>query len=562
MIKHALQFVRQNGITIGIILVAAFLHYIVILPSGSHYCFDGKCGDYYWGVQEQDGIWHVAIAQSSFTTIPPRSPSFSGAALTGYNSLLDFVVFVFSRIGLSTFFVYFKILPFIWFSLFTYTCIIFSRRINKGTFFLPLFLFLCYFGGSFTFLVPLIRTHSFNGMNVMAVMQPILTLTNLQLAFSYIVLLWIIIYLWDKQSTKTAIGIALLLACAWGLKFYTGLLSSVIVGTTYIFLFIYSRRKRNILFLLFSLVSSLVAIILTYNPFSHLTSGGSPLSLSPLALVWPLIEDPSSFFYSPYLANAKYVLISSGGISPRLILIGLYISLLYLILNFGPRIAGFLYFFRHKPKAIDSGILTSIIIGTLCALLLVQRGVWWNIVQFIYIVFFLLSIYLARYVAQLTSYLTKGVICLCIIICAIPYTVGALMPYSGKGYIYVSDREQKALAVLRAMPDGIVYIPLFKPFIMETSSAKDIWMNGDSAYVAAYTGKQLYFQKTGAVLLANDYKKRESMMQQGICAISHEIRYVYINIRQSDEFYNRCVYKNPQYRQLYGDGFYFIYDTR
>ena len=73
-----------------ITLIGFFFHMLIIVPSGSYYCFGGKCGFYFWGAHGHDSIWHLAISQVSFKTFPFVAPNFAGALLYGYNFLLDF----------------------------------------------------------------------------------------------------------------------------------------------------------------------------------------------------------------------------------------------------------------------------------------------------------------------------------------------------------------------------------------------------------------------------------------------------------------------------------------
>ena len=149
--------VRHNIPLTILVLLAAILHLSVILPSGSHYCFNGICGDFFWGVHEHDGIWHIAVAESAFKTFPPRNPIFAGSALSGYNSLLDLILFLFSLVGISPLLMYFKIMPILWFIFFTYSAILLGKKIQKKKLFIFLFLFLSYFGSSFSFIFPLIK---------------------------------------------------------------------------------------------------------------------------------------------------------------------------------------------------------------------------------------------------------------------------------------------------------------------------------------------------------------------------------------------------------------------
>lgn len=554
--------IKRNPYTTGLIIVAAILHLIIILPSGSHYCFNGYCGDFFWGVHEHDGIWHIAVAETAFTGRTPINPSFSGTSLSGYNILLDYVIFLLSRLGFSSFFVYFKLFPIIWFGLFTYSAIRFIRVFSKGKLALFIFLLLSYFGTSFGFVIPLIKNHTFEGGGSISIMQPILTLTNLQLAFSYITLMWIIIIMreFKKSIVKVAL-ISLLLFLSWGLKFYAGSLVSITIGIYYLICAIKEKKYSYLLWNVIFILISIAAIVFIYNPFVSNRPFEATFSFHPLAIVWPFIEDNKSIFYSSYWANAKYIYLNSPKISPRFLVFELALAVSYLLLSFGMRTLGFFYILKNKLKTIDIGIYVGIVVGVLAALLLVQKGVWWNVVQFLYISSFLLSIYTSLYISKIKNNILKYILVILIAVTSIPYIFDSLKPYISTGYNYVSDNEKNALLFLRKSKPGVVYNPLYKK-IESNKGVTDLRLAADNSYISAYTGKQMYLQVTGAILLSNDYKLREEKIKKGDCTITEQINYVYFHKDSIDLFIRKCILKNNIFLRKYSGGGYSIYSKK
>lgn len=70
-------------------------------------------------------------------------------------------------------------------------------------------------------------------MSSFLAMQAVLTLTNVQLAFSYVILFLILKLLHEekgKVSAKELLILSGLIFIQWGLKFYAGFISVVIVG--------------------------------------------------------------------------------------------------------------------------------------------------------------------------------------------------------------------------------------------------------------------------------------------------------------------------------------------
>lgn len=562
-LRQLFMMIKRNPYTAVLIFIAALLHFSIILPSGSHYCFSGFCGDYYWGVHEHDGLWHIAVAEAAFKTYPLLNPSYSGSFLFGYNILLDYVIYFLGLIGISSLFVYFKLLPIIWFGLFTYSLIRFIRIFSKSKLAHFVFLLLSYFGTSFGFIIPLIQNHRFEGINAITIMQPILTLTNLQLAFSYISIMWVVILIFETKKDVYKISfISLFLFISWGLKFYSGFLVSIVIGVYYFVEAIKERKYRYFLWIVVFFLVSLGSILWIYNPFSAGASKGSPFTFKPLALVWPYIENTDSFFYSPYWANAKYIFLNNSKISPRFLLFELLLACSYLFFNFGMRFFGIFYFVKNKVRTIDISIVCAIVIGILASLLLVQKGVWWNVVQFLYIVSFLLNIYAALFISSIKKGAIRVVFIFLIIITTLPYVVDSVRPYISSGYNYVSDTEKKALLYLRNSKPGVVYSPLFSKSFPKNTKVNSLWAVSDDSYISAYSGKQMYLQVTGAILLSSDYVEREKNIKEGSCNIINDIQYVYYHKDAIDTFIRKCIAKNSAFTRIYTEGGYSIYSRR
>lgn len=566
LVTRTIKLIKQNPHTTILIIVAAVLHLLVILPSGSHYCFKGACGDFYWGVHEHDGIWHIAVAAASFKIFPPINPIFAGSLLSGYNSLLDFGLYLFSLVGLSPFLMYFKILPIIWFILFTSAAIRLSNKINTSKLFIFLFLFLSYFGASFSFIIPLIRNHNFEGTSSLLAMQQILILTNLQLAYSYIFIFFTLILLHEKKLVaKHIIFLFFLIFFEWGLKFYTGFISTSIAGFIFLFRWLKERNLKYILFLSAIVISSVVSIYINYNPFGQLGSG-VPFIFNPLALIWPLIED-KSMFYSYYWSNAKYTLLESTKFSPRLFIFMAALVCTYIFLNLGPRILGLIFLIKKiilkKSKDIDQAILLSIMLSLVFPIFFIQRGVWWNTVQFLFPVFLLLNIYTAEYIVGLKNkYIRIGFI-ICIIFFSIPYAVDALYGFvTYPGVIRVSDSEKIALTYLKELPEGVVYSPLYsQDALLNKGGIIPLYNHVDSSYIPAYSGKQMFYANYVQLELLNlPHQRRRDKIKAGDCTSVSTFKYAYIQEgNNNDTLFTKCILKNKAFKKIYDHSPIMIY---
>src|SRR5438552_3288648 len=100
--RHIFNYIKANPVVSITILFGFFLHMVVILPSGTYLCVDSRCGLFFWGVHGHDSIWHLAVSAVSFTHVPPLLPIFAGVPLIGYNSFLDFLLFLGQKAGIPS----------------------------------------------------------------------------------------------------------------------------------------------------------------------------------------------------------------------------------------------------------------------------------------------------------------------------------------------------------------------------------------------------------------------------------------------------------------------------
>lgn len=567
LLARVVGFVRQNPIIASLIILAGILHLAIIYPSGSYYCFNDVCGHYFWGVHEHDGIWHLAVAEAAFKSFPPQNPVFSGVSLVGYNSLLDFVLYILNTVGISPIFSYFKMLPIIWFIGFTYFSLRLSRKWSKNSTFTFIFLFLNYFGASFSFLIPLIKEGIMTGSSSILSMQAILSLTNLQLAYSYIFLLWIINLLFEKKITnKIVFFICIFLFIQWGLKFYSGVISSVIVGIFFLIRIVRLKKWRDFISTGLFALSSIASIFINYNPLGGKASVGSVLIFKPLELIWPLIED-RGLFYSEYWANAKYIYLASSNISVRFVIFCVSLVTLFIILNFGIRLLGFICLFHSQFKREDEDIHkalgVAVLIGISLPIFFIQKGMWWNTIQFLFPVYLILNIYTADYIGGLKNNILKNVVVIFTIVVSLPYLFDGLKGYIVfPGKIVLSQNELDALGYLKELPYGIIYTPIYKPRDdLNTTAVNPLFNHVDSAYVSAYTGKQTLYANYVQLLLLNvEYIQRKQEIERGNCMLLSSIKYVYLHSSQkNDLFFKKCIYKNKGYKKIFHNNSVTVY---
>jgi len=130
MLGHAIDYIRKHTALILLILPAFILQMLVMMPSGSNICMNGHCGYHFWGIHSHDSMWHLEIAAVAFKSYPFLVPTFAGSVLSGYNILMDLIVFVISLAGIPPIIMLFKIVPIIWFVLYTLIAITFSQKLK------------------------------------------------------------------------------------------------------------------------------------------------------------------------------------------------------------------------------------------------------------------------------------------------------------------------------------------------------------------------------------------------------------------------------------------------
>lgn len=508
----------------------------MVWPSGSQYCFQNKCGYYFWGIHSHDSIWHIALIETAFSKFPFISPTFSGATLTGYNYLYDLFLFIFTKIGISSLFLFFKVLPFVWFIAYIILLSTFAKKLKNSNLFIGIFLIFSLFASSFSYYFTLVKDKTIFGSYGYLSQLPMHIMMNIQFALSLLGILYILIKILDKKiSLKDMFIFGMIISINLGLKFYGGVATFLLVGFYILFKFILKDLKKLILYEIIISVFFLIALLLFYNPFASLKSG-SIFSFAPFSIVHPITEDPS-LFYLRKITDARYFLLTKN-LSLRLIVIEALNLTLFLFFYMGVRFFGILYFFykciRKKITILDMTIFSTIIVTTLLSVLLVQKAEWWNSIQFFYYGIFLSTIYISEFsygIIKKAKYIGWLIVSILVIL-AIPATFSITewsLYFPGNTYLPVGEYE--ALQVLKKEKNGIVYSPIFDSKKIKINSTPiPLYASGDTAYVSAFSGKQSYISDILQLRLTGiDYKDRINKVMNNDCSILNEIDYIYYN---------------------------------
>jgi hypothetical protein len=222
---------------------------------------------------------------------------------------------------------------------------------------------------------------------------------------------------------------------------------------------------------------------------------------------------------------------------PRLLAIEIFTALLYVVFNFGTRIFGmvdFLYrFARKRVSIIEVSITIAIIASSVLAFSLIQRGEWWNTIQFFYYAIFLSNIFIAQLVYNLlkSKRTVQIIVAIIILLATLPINIDFVVRYASfPPSVYVSREQLDALSFLKKQSDGTVLIPrTTKEISGRYTHPKPIWAADDTAYVAAYSGKLLYIADEHVLrILGIDYEARmKKVMGVWNCDLMKEVDYIY-----------------------------------
>ncbi len=512
------------------------------MPSGSYYCFADRCGISFWGPHNHDAIWHLAVVAVSFASYPFLAPTFSGALLTGYNVLLDIVIFILSKIGIPPLFTYFKLLPFLWFILLTAVIIWFARRIKDSAIFVGSLLFFVFLGGSFGYFLTLYHGGNLWGSANILAIQAGQSLINLQFAFSLVVLFVVLGILRDRKFTmKEALVLGLCAFLNIGLKFYAGVITLFLIGL-YLSEHLYTKRSLIETIKLSSIIGVIaaIAVLVFYNPFVSLQSG-SVFTFAPFSIVHAIIEE-KSLFYLENVVNARYFLQSQGG-GMRLLAIELFSTFLYIFFNLGVRSFGLLYFIvrviKRTVTRFEVYIFLTMVFATALAVLFIQKGQWWNTVQFFYYTIVLSNIFIALLIHELVK--TKKILLyslsVFIILLSLPTNIDILRDFTAPNPAYISQDELDALEVLQKKPPGTV----FNSFERDLEKKYGFYDYKVTGYVSGFTGKQTYLGDIVQLqLIGIDYEKRLERVQKLDCSVFKESDYIYFVKYHKGNYIQTC----------------------
>jgi len=360
--------------------------------------------------------------------------------------------------------------------------------------------------------------------------------------------IWII-----TRKGKWTEWLGVLVFVGLGLKFYF-IVPGLIFIVWYVLTLIITRKFKNASL---TVLSTGIGLGIAYLVFYMGGSSGG-LIWKPLEIPHQMIED-TNLWYDQIMVQERYYIQQLGHIwSPRLWWIETRTIFYFVFFNFGIRLFGVIgiilfVIFNKKNVRQFIPVLLAVIVCTLMPILFIQRGTWWNSIQFLYYAIFLSSILTAEFVWQCIHNrnklfsITIVIVCICLFL-PTNYEL-ATMYTSRKGVRYIPDEEIQALQSLRKLPYGVVLTQAFSP--KETSILAD---NYDTAYVSAYSGKPVYLaDKDQLNLLGTAYTESLKTLIDDPCSLLSEVQYVYIRLASSDQTMSNCIDLPVNFTRIYNN---------
>lgn len=493
------------------LLLGVFSWSITAIKSGLMYAF----GIGFWGPHGHDGVWHIALS-NQLAKGSILLPIFAGETIRNYHIGFDLLLaFIYKITAIPISIIYFQIIPPVLalaIGILTYRFLsVWTGKQQAGLW----GMFFVYFGGSFGWIVTLIKQGVIGGESIFWSQQALSTLINPPFALSLVLLLLgfhLLLQIVKKFQIYKAILLSLIFALVLQIKVYAGLLAIFALSILGLVQLIKEKEKRMLLISILTLIFSVVLFLplnkssgslIIYKPFWFLENmmGGVD------RIGWP------KFFQ----AMIAYKL---SGDWLKFLLAYSFAFFIFLVGNLGTRIAGFLLFFKKSNFNDPIFIFLSSVAagGIIVPMLFIQKGTSWNTIQFFYYTLFVFALFSAYSMSQLTFFGKRWALVLSgvVVLLAVPSSIATLKHYlPTRPPAMIPQEEIEALNFLQDQKEGVV---LTVPFNREKATKlsiqppKPLYLYESTAYVSAFS-KHITFLEDEVNLSIMDYPWKERKRQ-------------------------------------------------
>ena len=508
-----------------VILLGSLVWSLTMVKSGLIYDY----GMGFWGPNGHDGIWHIALIKS-LARGSWEMPIFAGESLRNYHVGYDLLLAFISRITrLDPTFLYFQLLPPVMALLIgalTYKFVLNWRDSKPQALWATFFV---YFGGSFGWIVSLLRTGKLGGESMFWAQQGISTLINPPFALSLVLLLWGLIILLKK---KKRIWDYLLAVLVFGIliqvKAYAGVLAlgGLILAGMYRF---FKNGGKEIL--LVSVGSFVLSLVL----FLPLNSGAERLLVFKpfwfLETMMGLSDRVGWDRFASAMTNWRL-----GNIWIKAVPAYIVAFAIFWFGNLGTRVLKEILVLRwirnvKKLDWLEVFFASVIVAGAILPMLLLQEGTPWNTIQFVYYSLFASGILAGAVLGELTQKLggpKAWAVAIAVVLLTIPTTIATLEHYlPSRPPSMIPRAELEALEFLSRQPDGVVLTYPFdrqKAKAAEANPPRPLYLYESTAYVSALSGKSVYLEdEVNLDITGYPWRERRNKVEGFLLSLDHSL---------------------------------------
>lgn len=510
----------------------------------------------FWGPNGHDGVWHIAII-NSLKNGTWQMPIFAGESIRNYHIGFDLLVAVISKLtGVTPVSLYFQIIPTILamlIGIFAYKFVYVWRKSKTQALWATFFV---YFGGSFGWVVTLLRSGRINGESLFWSQQSVSTLINPPFALS-ILLIFIGLhqfYIGISHKSKKRLTLAtFIFGILVQVKVYAGIL--ILAGLLLAGIWRMLRRKGASVMKVF--IGAFVVSVLIISPLSN--DVGKTIIFKPFWFLETMMQFSDRVGWLKYgeaMVNYKLAGNLVKGIPAYFIAF-----CIFWLGNLGTRAIKEILFIKHflnfqKLNYINIFIYTLIGFGVLIPTFFVQRGTAWNTIQFMYysLMFsgILAGISMGKYlegnsasVVQTTG--VKILFSILVILFTIPTTIGTLWHHylPTRPPAKISKEELEALEFLKTQPDGVVLTQPFDRVAADEAAdnpPRPLYLYESTAYVSAFSEKPAYLEdEVNLEITGYEWRNRRNEVAS------------LLNYQNSDQFAGLLIQRNIKYLYIIGD---------
>ncbi len=570
-IFRPLESLLKNRALLVLLVFGLILQGFINFPSGFHY----SNGINFWSSQGHDGLWHVSLIEEIKSNFPPSNPLYASHPLKNYHYLGDILMGEFNRLFpfFSTLDLYFRFYPILFSILIGLSVYSFVYR-QFGDHSAKMAVYITQCCGSLGFIYSILKQGPFfSGETTFWASQGNSILGNPPhtIGIIFITTLYYLILLWEKENKIIFFFLLVIMGFAIAtIKVSTG----VIFTSSFIFygIYYYIKFKK-----LIPLVTALALAISNYLSLKIISpSAQSFIRFEPL---WfprtMMVAKLDNVEWE--LRRQHYQSLHNFRANVHLVLHEAYAICIFILGNFGLRVIGLVSVIIQFLTKIDSFsvlIFSSSVLPILIVLFFTQKGITFNLIQFIQIGLHFSGIFSAIvfvYVLEkIKSSMLKLALIGLILFFSLPTSIGNLFDFYGHGrkpLAQISNSELDGLYWLKnnTPVDSVIFTKPFDKYARNRYNSQPIPINAwyPTMYVHSISNRKTFLSGEEQLMITgydikNDLELANKFMAQKDVNFSKDflsknsIDYLYFRLDEieypiiNDGNYLKEVFKNNE----------------